>query len=127
MLSNFQKDGWEGSPGVVEGATGWKRSAGHALRRGVERMGKATRGMLTGRTDARGEVVSFLAGNVDEMVVGGKLIKRSEEFLGFDEEVAVVIVLDLEENVIYAETVIAHGAAEIGEIGLLAREAFENV
>src|SRR5579862_5327906 len=88
---------------------------------------KPDAGMLTGRTDTRGEVVSFLAGNVDEMVVGGKLIKRSEEFLGLDEEVAVVIVLDLEENVIDAETVIAHGAAEIGEIGLLAREAFENV
>lgn len=81
----------------------------------------------TRRTDPRGEIVSFLARNVDEMVVRGKLVQGSEEFLGLDEEIAIVVLLNLEEHVIDAEPVVAHGAAKIGEIGLLARETFEDI
>lgn len=71
--------------------------------------------------------MSFLAGNVNEMVVGGKLIQGGEELLGFDEEIVVVVLLNLEEHVIDTEPVVAHGAAEIGEIALLTRETFEDI
>lgn len=69
----------------------------------------------------------LLAGDVDEMLVGGKLVQGSEEFLGLDEEIAIVVLLNLEKHVIHAEAVVAHGAEEIGEIGLLARETFEDI
>lgn len=79
------------------------------------------------RADAGGEIVSFLAGNINEMFVSGKLIQGGEEFLRLDEQIAIVVLLNLEEHVIDAEAVVAHGAAKIGEIGLLARETFEDI
>lgn len=81
----------------------------------------------TGGADPCGEIVSFLAGDVDEVVVSSKLVQRGEEFLRLDEEIAIVVLLNLEEHVIHAEPIIAHGAAEIGEIGLLASETFEDI
>ena len=81
----------------------------------------------TRRADTGGEIVSLFAGDIDEMLVRSKLVQGSEEFLGLDEEVAIVVLLNLEENVVDAEPVVAHGAEEIREIGLLTRETFEDI
>src|SRR5579862_10046625 len=78
------------------------------------------------RADARGQCARSLAGDVDEVCVRSELIERREELVGLEEQFIVVIFFDLLQDVVDAETVVAHGALEIGKIGLLAREILEN-
>src|SRR5271170_897486 len=81
---------------------------------------------LAAGADAARKGAGALAGDVDEVVVGGELVEGGQELLGLGKQLLVVVFLDLGEDVVDAETIVAHGALEIGEVGLLAREALED-
>ena len=78
-------------------------------------------------TDASGEGAGARAGDVYEFFVGGELVEGGEQAFGFGEQFIVVIAFDLEQDVVDAQVVVAHGADQIGKIGGLAGQAFENV
>src|ERR1017187_3092620 len=61
------------------------------------------------------------------MLIGTELVERSEELLGFGEQVGVVVFSDLPENVVDAESVVTHGAPQVGKVRLLARESFKDL
>ena|ERR1700684_1015273 len=77
-------------------------------------------------TNAAGEFSGAVAGDIYEVLIRGHAIQRRKELPGLGKQLVVQILLDLKEDVVDAERVVTHGAVEIGKIGLLARESFEN-
>ena len=79
------------------------------------------------RTDAGGEVAGAGASDVYEFLIRGQLVEGGEQAFGLGEQLVVIVAFDLKQDVVHAEVVVAHGADEIGEIGGLAGETFEDV
>ena len=78
-------------------------------------------------TDAGGEGAGAGARDVYEFFVGSELVESGEQAFGLGEQLVVVVAFNLQEHVVHAEVVVAHGADEIGKVGGLAGEAFEDV
>ena len=55
------------------------------------------------------------------------MIEGGEQAFGLGKEFVVVVAFDLQEDVVDAEMIVAHGADKVGKIGGLAGEAFEDV
>ena len=77
--------------------------------------------------DTLGERSGALAGDFYEFGVGGDLVEYGEEALGFGDEAAVEVGLELEEGVVDAEAVVLDAAGDEGDVFLLAGEAFEDL
>src|SRR6202007_1963906 len=84
-------------------------------------------GGLVSPSDAGGEGAGASAGDVYEFFIGGELVESREQAFGLGEQFVVVVTFDLQEDVVDAEVIVAHGANEIRKIGGLAGEAFENI
>src|SRR5450432_730167 len=83
-------------------------------------------GRLVRSADAANEGAGAVAGDIDEFLIGSQLVQKCDETVGFGKLLVVVISLDLEHHVVYAEPVITHGALEVGQIGFLTGETFED-
>jgi len=74
-----------------------------------------------------GEGAGFLASDVDKFVVGAELIEGWKEAFGLGQELVVEVGFDGLQNVVHTETIVTHGAHQIGKIGGLTRQAFKNI
>lgn len=83
-------------------------------------------GDLLGRTDAAGERAGAFTRDIDEFCISSELVEEGEKAIGLRELLIVVIGFDLQDHVIHTKAIVAHGALEIGKIGFLTGQPFEN-
>jgi hypothetical protein len=77
--------------------------------------------------DAGGQGSCALAGDVDICAVGGNTIKGRKQALRLGEQLLIVVHFHLAHGVVDTQTIVTHGTFEVGKIGFLTRETFENV
>lgn len=76
--------------------------------------------------NSAGEGARAIASDIDVLCIAGKLIKQGQEALRLGKLLIVVIRLNLQQGVIHAEAIVAHGPLEIGKIGFLAGKSLES-
>lgn len=74
-----------------------------------------------------GDGTRALAGNFEDFVVTGELVEYGQQALWLGNLFVVEIAFDLQQHVVDAQAIVAHGAGQIGNVRSLPRQAFENV
>ena len=91
MLSGSVRDGWSSNENCI---TCHPQKNPVLGRRAGERTGGTTGGRsgerLPGRSDADGEFAGAVAGDVDEMLVGGELVEQRQKLCRFGKQLVVV-------------------------------------
>src|ERR1700720_822008 len=78
-------------------------------------------------SNAAGERSGALPGDVNKLVIRGDLIKGAEQAFRLGECLTIVVGFNLNQGVIYAQAIVSHHSLQVREIGLLPRQAFENI
>src|ERR1700752_4353562 len=78
-------------------------------------------------SNAAGERSGALPGDIDKFIIRGDLVEGAEEPLRLGERLTTVVGLDLNQGIVYAQAIVPHHSYQVRKIGLLSRQAFENI
>src|SRR5271154_1244426 len=77
-------------------------------------------------TDTAGKLASAVAGDVNKVLICSHAIEQRQKLPGLGQQVGVEILLNLDDHVVDAKRIVARGAIEVRQIGLLVRDALKN-